>query len=51
MATPRSVSASTITRRRSSRSLMTPPRRMKRTCGSVQATPTTERAVGAFESS
>jgi hypothetical protein len=38
-------------RRRSIRSLRTPPSRRKATCGTVIATPTTDSAVGAFESS
>ena len=37
--------------RRSKRSESTPPRSTKRTVGSVQATPTTASAVGAFDSS
>jgi hypothetical protein len=51
MGAPRKTSARIITRRRSNRSLITPLTSRKSTCGKVQATPTTESAVGAFESS
>ena len=49
--TARSASAAIITRRRSNRSLTTPPTSRKTICGSVIATPTIESAVGTFESS
>jgi hypothetical protein len=39
------------TRRRSKRSLATPPTRRKTSIGRLQASPTTESAVGALESS
>jgi hypothetical protein len=51
MGTPRRTSARIITRRRSKRSLITPLTSRKSTWGKVQATPTTDSAVGAFESS
>ena len=49
--TIRSASAAIITRRRSNRSLTTPPRSRKMICGRVIAMPTIERAVGVFDSS
>ena len=51
MATPRTRSAAIMTFLRSTRSETTPPARRKTTIGRVQATPTIESAVGAFESS
>ena len=45
----RSASAAIITRRRSNRSLTTPPNSRKTICGTVIATPTIESAVGAFD--
>jgi len=49
--TMRSASAAIMTRRRSNRSLTTPPRSRKMICGTVIAMPTIERAVGVFDSS
>ena len=43
-------SAATISRRRSKRSLRTPPRSRSTSVGTVMATPTMARAVGAFDS-
>ena len=45
----RSASAAIITRRRSNRSLTTPPINRKTICGTVIVTPTIESAVGVFE--
>jgi hypothetical protein len=50
-ASARTTSAAIMTRRRSNRSVTTPPTSTKRPSGSVHATPTTESAVGEFESS
>ena len=50
-ATARSRSAATITKRRSKRSLATPPISRKTMVGTVIAMPTTDIAVGAFDSS
>ena len=50
-ATARSRSAATITKRRSKRSLATPPISKKTMVGTVIAMPTTDIAVGAFDSS
>ena len=50
-AAARTRSAAIMIRRRSNRSETTPPRRTKSPTGSVQATPTSESAVGESESS
>ena len=50
MAAHRTASATTITRRRSSRSLITPPTSTNTTCGIVMARPTSASAAGAFDS-
>src|SRR5918996_57883 len=50
-ATARTTSAAIMTRRRSTRSVTTPPTRTKSPTGRVQATPTSESAVGELESS
>ena len=50
IASPRATSAASIRRRRSKRSLMTPPSRRKAIVGTVMAIPTTASAVGVLES-
>ncbi len=50
IASPRATSAASIRRRRSKRSLMTPPSRRKAIVGTVMAIPTTASAVGVFDS-
>ena len=50
-ATARTRSAAIMIRRRSKRSEMTPPINTKMPIGSVHASPTSESAVGEFESS
>ena len=49
-ASPRTTSAATMIRRRSKRSLSTPPSSRKAIVGTVIAIPTSARAVGALES-
>ena len=49
-ATARTASEAIMTRRRSKRSLTTPPTSSSATWGMVMATPTTEKAAGAFDS-
>ena len=49
-ARPRATSAASITRRRSKRSLTTPPTSRNAIVGTVMAMPTTASAVGVFES-
>jgi hypothetical protein len=51
MASARMTSPAIIKRRRSNRSPSTPPTNRKSTMGTVQATPTTESAVGTLERS
>ena len=50
-ASPRTRSDAIITRRRSKRSLATPPSSRNATWGTVMASPTTASAAGAFDSS
>ena len=50
-AVPRTASDAIITRRRSKRSLATPPSSRNATWGTVMASPTTARAAGALDSS
>ena len=50
-AAARAASEAIITLRRSNRSLTTPPRSRRATWGRVMATPTTDMAIGAFDSS
>ena len=49
-ASPRRTSAATMTRRRSKRSLTTPPRSRKAMVGTVIVIPTSASAVGALDS-
>lgn len=49
IATPRTTSDAIITRRRSNRSLITPPINRNSTIGKLQATLTMENAVGTFD--
>ena len=49
IATARTTSDSTITRRRSRRSLTAPPTSSRATWGTVIAMPTTAMAIGAFQ--
>ncbi|CAN5703088.1 hypothetical protein BH24ACT26_BH24ACT26_23500 [soil metagenome] len=51
IAMQRTTSEAIITRRRSKRSLTTPPMSRKTTMGRLHATPTTDIAVGTFDSS
>ena len=51
MATPRTASDAIISRRRSNRSLATPPNSSRATWGTVMASPTTAMAAGVFDSS